>query len=133
MSGPAGSPVIATWSASTAPDGFRRGALALLSRRGGGGWVASRIVPPAPRASSRRAARYGDDGLVPGQDLRQVGRVVAGRLGQAAQRHAAHAHQPPDLAGEVRHSRAPIPPGVDLWTALRVTTRQHFQATPGEG
>jgi len=27
----------------------------------------------------------------------------------------------------------PIPPGVDLWTALRVTTRQHFQATPGKG
>ena len=27
----------------------------------------------------------------------------------------------------------PIPPGVDLWTALRVTTRQYFQATPGKG
>lgn len=27
----------------------------------------------------------------------------------------------------------PIPPGVDLWTALRVTTGQHFQATPGSG
>ena len=27
----------------------------------------------------------------------------------------------------------PIPPGVDLWTALRVTTGQHFQATPGKG
>jgi hypothetical protein len=27
----------------------------------------------------------------------------------------------------------PIPPGVDLWTALRVTTGQHFQATPGRG
>ena len=27
----------------------------------------------------------------------------------------------------------PIPPGVDLWTALRVTTGQQFQATPGKG
>jgi hypothetical protein len=27
----------------------------------------------------------------------------------------------------------PIPPGVDLWTALRVTTGQHFQATTGKG
>jgi hypothetical protein len=27
----------------------------------------------------------------------------------------------------------PIPPGVDLWTVLRVTTGQHFQATPGKG
>jgi hypothetical protein len=27
----------------------------------------------------------------------------------------------------------PIPPGVDLWTALRVTTGQQFQATPGSG
>jgi hypothetical protein len=27
----------------------------------------------------------------------------------------------------------PISPGVDLWTALRVTTGQHFQATPGKG
>lgn len=26
-----------------------------------------------------------------------------------------------------------IPPGVDLWTALRVTTGQHFQATLGKG
>lgn len=27
----------------------------------------------------------------------------------------------------------PIAPGVDLWTALQVTTRQHFQATRGRG
>ena len=27
----------------------------------------------------------------------------------------------------------PIPPGVDLWTALRVTTGQQFQAKPGKG
>ena len=27
----------------------------------------------------------------------------------------------------------PIPPGVDLWTVLRVTTGQQFQATPGKG
>ncbi len=27
----------------------------------------------------------------------------------------------------------PIPPGVDLWTVLRMTTGQHFQATPGKG
>jgi hypothetical protein len=26
----------------------------------------------------------------------------------------------------------PIPPGVDLWTVLRVTTGQQFQATPGK-
>jgi hypothetical protein len=69
MSGPAGSPVIATWSASTAPDGFRSGALALAARRGSGSWAAARIVPPAPRASSRRAARYGDDGLCPDKTL----------------------------------------------------------------
>jgi len=29
--------------------------------------------------------------------------------------------------------RVPISPGVDLWTALRVTTGQQFQATPGKG
>ena len=27
----------------------------------------------------------------------------------------------------------PIPPVVDLWTALQVTTGQQFQATPGKG
>ena len=27
----------------------------------------------------------------------------------------------------------PIPPSVDLWTVLRMTTGQHFQATPGKG
>ena len=27
----------------------------------------------------------------------------------------------------------PIPPGVDLWTVLRVTTGQEFQPTPGKG
>ena len=70
---------------------------------------------------------------MPGQDLGQVRRVVVRRLGQAAQRHAALGHQPPDLGAEVRHSRVPIPPGVDLWTALRVTTGQQVRATPGKG
>ena len=69
---------------------------------------------------------------MPGQDLRQVGRVVVRRLARPRSDTPGSVISRRTSAAESAIACA-IPPGVDLWTALRVTTGQHFLATPGRG
>lgn len=106
-----GPPVIATCSASTAPDILRRD-----GRRpeGPGGTSRAAMISPA---RAQRAIQPRRQVLrirpLPAQHLRQQPRVIMRRRGQAAQRHAPLAHIPPDHGGELRHlAHAPITWGV---------------------